>query len=126
MAEEISVCCEKCLREIIDIVVSKSGGKARLAVGEADYTTQADPDAGCFLKVNTNSGEKRVGRDLRLYEMAINLPGAAARVIGWFFREVILPLRAYGLTESYKRALERINFLVAEVCCPEQQLGLLG
>lgn len=98
------------LMDIANLIVQHSEGRAVLAFQEDDETTQKIEDAAHFIKVDG----KRICRDIELY-------GFMGDVAGWqqtlamFLEEVLLHVKSFGLTESYKVAGEQLKQLGHDV-----------
>jgi len=96
----------KKLMEIANLIVQHSEGRAVLAFQEDDESTKKISDAAHFIKVDG----KRICRDIELY-------GFMGDVTGWqqtlamFLEEVLLPIKSFGLTKSYKAAGEQLKQL---------------
>lgn len=104
------------LSSIADAIVLHSEGRIRLAFNEKDRTSECDPEAAHFLKLN----EVRLGRDLEVYKFM-------GRMMGWefpilhFLEEVVLPLKS-NAHESYTKASEALREL-GEKLFPEERLA---
>lgn len=59
------------ITEFFSAIVHASDGAARIAFNEEDATTDAQPEAQHFLKIN----EKRLGRNIELYAFMIDAAG---------------------------------------------------
>lgn len=75
------------LMQLCEKMVAASGGRLRLAKNEADTTTELDLEAQEHLKLD----ERRLGRDLRLYNFMADIAGAGPAIAD--FAPVLLVIR---------------------------------
>lgn len=92
-----------------------SKGKLRIAFHEEDATTEVQPEAAHFLKIN----EERLGRDLELYG-AIMARMSPERALISFLEEIILPMKT-EVPESYSKAGALLKKLGLKVYEPKLQ-----
>lgn len=93
------------LFQIVTNIVEASEGRIRLALNEEDTNTNHQPEAAHFLKLD----EKRLGRDIELYEFMANVAGPQSALAD--FAEVVISLKSiptcYSVAVDAMRALGR-------------------
>lgn len=102
-------------------IVDFSGGNARIAHNEANDSSEAEPEAAHFLKVNG----KRVGRDLELYNFMAVIAKDSTPPLTDYLGEVVLTANVAipGLLSHVSDTLknEAVQFVA-----PEHRSGWVG
>ncbi len=92
-------------------IAEVSGGRIRLAFNEDDDTTELQPEAAHFLKLDG----KRIGRDIEVYGFMARVSGNETALAD--FCEVILAVKS--VPESYRVGVAAMKTLGREVYPPE-------
>lgn len=101
----------KDLFDLAEAIVAESKGRAVIAFQEDDQSKKKVEDAAHFIKVDG----KRVGRDIELYGfMGDSLMGWKA-LLPDLISEVLMPIKAMGLTKCYKVGAEKLKTMGHEV-----------
>lgn len=104
------------IRELADLIVEHAGGRARVAFREEDATDSPSDGASHFLKVDGH----RVGKDLPDYGILGDRIEGWPRVLPTIYNEILIPVKAAGLWESYHQAALKLRELVRCVSLPEE------
>jgi hypothetical protein len=99
------------LLALVGKIVESAGGKVRVALNEEDDSTEAQPEAAHFLKVE----DKRLGRDIEIYGFMGEVAGGASAVAS-FLEEVAIPLKGVLEPDAHSQVMGDVEQLGDEVC----------
>lgn len=92
------------INKLAELLAQKAPGQIRIAFNEEDRTTAKQPEAAHFLKFTLDGVERRMGRDLELYNFMATVAGEQA-VICDLLGELVMPLKSYT-PEAYKAGID--------------------
>jgi len=83
------------INTLANSLVEKAPQYLRIAFNEEDRTKDPQPEAAHFLKFNLDGDERRMGRDLELYNFMSEVAGEQS-ALATLLEELVLPLKGYS------------------------------
>lgn len=82
------------INALASLLVENAPTLLRVAFNEEDDSKDQQPEAAHFLKFNLNGDERRMGRDLELYNFMEKIAGEPM-LLTTLLQELVMPLKSY-------------------------------